>query len=254
MNNRIADYQRQFLIDDGEYDGQRYIGVVSARVTNNNDPDKCGRVEVVIPQISGDSAHPRWAWPCGVMLTPNVGYGSLFLPEVGDWVQVEFENGNPNYPLWRSGWWASGDLPDDLKTNYPKRRGFVTVSGHQLIFDDSTGADSKIILKHASGHTITLSGTTPEVVIKTSGKIVLDAALIEAVAEAVEKAMLGTTFTADLASALTTLMTALAAGTEGSPVAQILVGLTAATPLIEEFITKLTSGGPPYLSEKVTIG
>lgn len=254
MNERLSDFQAQFIADDGEYPGPRFFGPWAARVNNNNDPDKKGRLEIVVPQVSGDAPHPRWAWPADSMLSPAAGYGSLFIPEKDSWVLVEFENGNPSYPFWKGGWWAADELPDDLKTNYPKRRGFVTVSGHQLIFDDSTGADSKVILKHASGHTITLSGTTPEVTIATTGKIVLDAAFIELVKDAVQKGLFGTAFTTDLANVMTQLVAVLSAGTEGSPVAQILVGLAAALPALEEFIANLQTGGPPYLSEKVTLG
>jgi hypothetical protein len=60
-------------------------------------------------------------------------------------------------------------------------------------------------------------------------------------------------FLRDLATFLSTLLAVLQAGTQGSPVAQQLVGLSAAQASLQKFITSVSSAAP-YLSTKVRNG
>ena len=77
-------------IGSGQNDDGRITGVVLGIVTNNNDPDKLGRVKVRFPWLSG-STESHWAR----VATPMAGNGRglYFLPEVDDEVLVLFERG-----------------------------------------------------------------------------------------------------------------------------------------------------------------
>src|SRR5262249_36988158 len=52
-----------------------------------------------------------WAMPCVPYAGDGVGFYSL--PEQGTGVWVEFEGGDPSYPVWTGFFWADDQLPDD---------------------------------------------------------------------------------------------------------------------------------------------
>ena len=66
---------------------QRYYGVAEAIVTDVNDPEKEGRVKLRYPWFD-DQTVSDW---CRVrQLYAGNGYGTFFVPEVGDEVLVVF--------------------------------------------------------------------------------------------------------------------------------------------------------------------
>lgn len=74
-------------------DAQRFYGIYRGKVVNSNDPDKHGRVRVVIPQILGDNP-TNWAWPMDSSAIKTKA------PFSGQGVWVMFEGGDPSYPIW----------------------------------------------------------------------------------------------------------------------------------------------------------
>ena len=64
-------------------------------MTNNNDPDKLGRVKVKLPVVSEKETF--WA----PVLLPSAGKerGLSMLPVPDEQVIVAFENGDPSYPV-----------------------------------------------------------------------------------------------------------------------------------------------------------
>jgi hypothetical protein len=88
--------------------GTRFFGKYRGKVVNNLDPQQQGRVQVDVPGVFG-SGQLAWAMPCVPFAGPGVG---LFLvPPVGANVWVEFEAGNPDYPIWAGGFWGVGEAP-----------------------------------------------------------------------------------------------------------------------------------------------
>jgi uncharacterized protein involved in type VI secretion and phage assembly len=75
----------------------KYFGKYRGVVADNRDPEQMGRIRVKVPDVLGEAESP-WAVPC---VTPpfsdDVGSG---LPEVGANVWIEFEQGDPDYPIW----------------------------------------------------------------------------------------------------------------------------------------------------------
>jgi len=122
------------VFKDSELDKQknRIYGVVVAVVTNNDDPEKLGRVKVKFPWLS-DKNESSWAR----MLTPLAGQqrGFYHLPEPNDEVLVAFEFGDINRPIILGALWTGANIPAD--TNKKKltiqNTGDITIESNNNI-------------------------------------------------------------------------------------------------------------------------
>jgi len=133
-----------------------YYGSYRAEVIDNEDPDvpgspdPFGRLKLVIPSVDGDSRlTERIAWPRLPVAGP--GYGLKSLPPVGGFVWVEFERGRLSLPIWTGGWFAEGDIPEDLAPT--EAHGWITPGGHQIVMDEQSGSEF-IRIKHLNGETL----------------------------------------------------------------------------------------------------
>jgi hypothetical protein len=88
---------------------RRFWGKYRGRVVGNADPERRGRVQVVVPEILGAQV-TIWAMPC--VPYAGDGVGLFVLPPVGANVWVEFEAGNLNLPILAGCFWASGEVPE----------------------------------------------------------------------------------------------------------------------------------------------
>lgn len=88
------------------------------------------RIKARVPAVLGD-ATSGWCLPCVPYAGKQVGF--CFLPERGAMVWIEFEGGDPSYPIWTGCCWRKDELPDDAK---PEVRVIVTAAKHKLLFDD----------------------------------------------------------------------------------------------------------------------
>ncbi len=86
--------------------GGRYFGKYRGRVVDNNDAQRRGSLQVLVPAVLGETA--VWALPCTPYAGAEVGFFAL--PPVGASVWVEFEAGQPNYPIWVGGFWQDGEI------------------------------------------------------------------------------------------------------------------------------------------------
>lgn len=73
------------------YGNTRFYGIYRGVVFSTDDPLGKNRIRVKVPQILADIP-TQWAWPVGIV-------GSA-IPEVGTGVWVQFEGGDPAYPIW----------------------------------------------------------------------------------------------------------------------------------------------------------
>jgi uncharacterized protein involved in type VI secretion and phage assembly len=133
----------------------RYYGIYPGTVMDNNDPDQVGRIKVMLPSIFGSATHPVWAIPHLNNLAGDQT-GEFFPPYVGDTVDVFFENGDPEYPRYKGGFWDDGELPDDFTSSYPNVRGWVFKSGIKILIDETSGSE-KITVFHNSGSKMTFN-------------------------------------------------------------------------------------------------
>ncbi len=85
-----------------------FFGKYRGTVTDNADPTNRGRLKVSVPAVLGTVE--SWAMPCVPYAGKKVGFYSL--PENGTGVWVEFEAGDPSYPIWSGCFWADNELPD----------------------------------------------------------------------------------------------------------------------------------------------
>lgn len=85
-----------------------YFGKYRGTVVNNIDPMQQGRIQVSVPSVLG-GGQLSWAMPCVPYAGPGVG---LFLiPPVDANIWVEFEAGDPDYPIWSGCFWGIGEVP-----------------------------------------------------------------------------------------------------------------------------------------------
>jgi hypothetical protein len=75
----------------------KYFGKYRGVVTDNVDPLQTGRLRALVPDVLGNN-ESSWAMPCvpcGVSKTV-----ASSLPKKGAAVWIEFEQGNPDHPIW----------------------------------------------------------------------------------------------------------------------------------------------------------
>jgi hypothetical protein len=86
----------------------RYYGKYRGKVENNLDPLQLGRVQVSVPAILGEGTL-SWAMPCAPYAGPGVGFFAV--PPRGANIWVEFEGGDPDYPIYSGCFWGVGEAP-----------------------------------------------------------------------------------------------------------------------------------------------
>jgi Type VI secretion system/phage-baseplate injector OB domain len=85
---------------------KRYYGKYRGTVINPVDPMLRGRVQALI--TLGGAPLPLWCEACTPYAGP--GCGLYAIPPMGAGVWVEFEEGDPNKPIWNGCWWMEGEV------------------------------------------------------------------------------------------------------------------------------------------------
>ena len=135
--------------------GETFYGKYRGTVVDNVDPLKLGRVRVVVPGVATGRAG-SWALPC----VPVAGtqMGAYLLPALGAAVWVEFEQGDPDHPIWVGGYWATAaDVPALVQAG----AGIVlqTAGGNAVAVSDAPGPAGGIRLRSTGGATIVVNDT-----------------------------------------------------------------------------------------------
>jgi uncharacterized protein involved in type VI secretion and phage assembly len=151
----------------------RIHGVVVGVVTNNQDPDKMGRVKVKFPWLS-DVDESWWAR----IAAPMAGKqrGAFFLPEVSDEVLVAFEHGDVRFPYVLGALWNGEDAPpltnDDGKNNV---RMIKSRSGHVVKLNDEDGKETIEIIDKSQKNSIVIDTSKNTITVTTDKDITLSA-------------------------------------------------------------------------------
>ncbi len=87
---------------------KQFFGKYRGTVSNNIDPQQMGRVQVSVPAVLGEGSL-SWAMPC--VPYAGAGVGFFAIPPSGANVWVEFEGGDPDYPIWSGCFWGLGEVP-----------------------------------------------------------------------------------------------------------------------------------------------
>jgi len=142
---------------------KRYYGKYRGTVIENIDPLQIGRVLVQVPDLKGETP-TSWAMPC--VPVAGIEAGCFLVPPIGSQVWVDFEQGDPDYPVWTGGFWgAVDDVPVFAAAPPPIPPGqnivLQTTGQNMLLISDSapTPATGGIVLKSTSGAMIVVNDT-----------------------------------------------------------------------------------------------
>ena len=113
----------------------KYYSIYRGYVYDRNDPLNLGRVQLVIPQVTGNAPYKYWAMPINVFSGKN--YGSQVLPNKGDLVWVQFEGGHPEVPIWSHGHFGKGEIPNDPDLQDKNSYWFLSPKGNLVILNDT---------------------------------------------------------------------------------------------------------------------
>lgn len=138
-------------------DAPRFFGKFRGMVMNNVDPMGMGRIQVQVPDVSG-LVPGSWAMPCFPFASMQLGFYAL--PQIGGGVWVEFEQGNPDYPIWSGCWYGSrADVPALVTATPPAVPVVVMQTQGQttLLLSDLPGPTGGILIKTMSGAMISIN-------------------------------------------------------------------------------------------------
>ncbi len=88
---------------------KKFYGKYRGTVMNNVDPMQMCRIQAIVPDVLGPIP-TSFAMPC----VPITGkqMGTFMMPQIGSGVWIEFEQGNPDYPIWTGGYWGlAAEMP-----------------------------------------------------------------------------------------------------------------------------------------------
>lgn len=140
----------------------RFVGKFRGTVVNNADPMMRGRLQVMVPDVFG-AVPSTWAEACTPLAGPTgPPMGAHLVPPIGAGVWVEFEQGDPNYPIWVGCRWGSAsDLPPGTALGLPGLPAMVLQSPgqHALVISDAppTPATGGVVLQSATRATIVVN-------------------------------------------------------------------------------------------------
>lgn len=148
-----------------------YFGKYRGRVADIEDPEARGRIKVRIASLFGEHL-TDWALPCFALASDKAG---LFgVPPKDSWVWIEFEQGDPNFPIWTGCFWDKrSTLPEAAHLQPGKSLAILTAAGHSIDIRDeqekgislqvANGPSLRmkpdsVVLKLANGTELTLDG------------------------------------------------------------------------------------------------
>jgi hypothetical protein len=136
---------------------KKYFGKYRGMVLNNIDPMQMGRLMIQVPDISG-LLPSSWATPCFPVTGKQMGV--WVLPVIGSGVWVEFEQGDPDYPIWVGCFPGSAaDVPALALAGNPVSPSIVLQTSLQntVMISDMAGPAGGILLKTMTGAMISIN-------------------------------------------------------------------------------------------------
>jgi hypothetical protein len=136
---------------------KKYFGKFRGTVVNNVDPEQRGRIQVMVPDVSG-FALSSWAMPS--FPVGGIQMGMFSLPMIGSGVWIEFEQGDLDYPIWTGVFFGSAaEVPAMAHLVPPAVPGIVlqTVLQNGILISDVPGPTGGIMLKSMTGAMILIN-------------------------------------------------------------------------------------------------
>lgn len=138
---------------------ERYFGKYRGTVVNNIDPMLTGRIQAIVPDVS-QVAPTSWCMPCLPMT--GVQAGIVTVPPVGAGVWIEFERGDPDYPIWTGCFFgAAAEIPA-LHQMTPPGVSAVTIQTtlqNGITITDLPGPTGGIVIRTATGASLIVNDT-----------------------------------------------------------------------------------------------
>ncbi len=138
---------------------QKFFGKYRGTVVNNVDVMQIGRIQAIVPDVSGVML-TSWCMPC--IPVAGIQTGFFTVPPIGSGVWIEFEQGDPDYPIWTGCYWGNpGEVPALARTVPPALFGVTmqTTLQNGIVVSDLPGPTGGIMLKSATGATIIVNDT-----------------------------------------------------------------------------------------------
>jgi uncharacterized protein involved in type VI secretion and phage assembly len=132
-------------------------GKYRAVVVNNVDPLQIGRIQVMVPDVTG-FVPSTWAMPC--VPVAGINTGVFTVPMIGSGVWIEFERGDMDYPIWVGGYWGSAaEVPVRAHAVPPGVSGITlqTTLKNGLVISDVPGPTGGILMQTTTGAMISVS-------------------------------------------------------------------------------------------------
>ncbi|HEX8534894.1 MAG TPA: phage baseplate assembly protein V [Allosphingosinicella sp.] len=101
---------------------RQFVGKYRGKVIDNLDELFQGRIKAFVPAVPGSLEN--WALPCTPYAGRNVGFYAI--PPIGANVWIEFEGGDPNYPIWAGCFWGPLDILHVPEPPLPEVKVFKT--------------------------------------------------------------------------------------------------------------------------------
>lgn len=136
-----------------------YFGKYRGTVINNVDPMFMGRIMAKVPDVLG-GLPSSWAMPS--LAIGGLQNGIYTVPIVGSGVWIEFEQGDPDYPIWSGCFYASAaQVPAMARLVPPGVPGITLQTPLQngITISDMPGPTGGILIKTATGAMISVSDT-----------------------------------------------------------------------------------------------
>jgi uncharacterized protein involved in type VI secretion and phage assembly len=137
-----------------------FYGKYRGTVSDNQDPLMIGRVKARVPDVMGDQ-ESGWAMPCAPFGGSGIGFFAI--PSTGAGVWIEFEHGDPEYPIWSGCWWGSVAEVPPLLLAPPYKKVMLKTEGGNIITVDDTPGIGGITLETSAGQKIVLSAVGVEI-------------------------------------------------------------------------------------------
>ena len=138
---------------------QKFYGKYRGMVISNVDPMQQGRLMVQVPDVGG-LIPGTWAMPC--VPIAGIQNGMFALPIPGSGVWVEFEQGDPDYPIWVGGFWGSAAEVPALALLTPPAVPAITLQTplqNGLTISDVPGPTGGIMIKSTTGAMLIVNDT-----------------------------------------------------------------------------------------------